>query len=187
MLDPARYPLFEATLAQFLGVTMALFGCIATLGLALSMRQWVGIGLPFLLAYGTVVIGFLFISRHNADRNPITQEVYMCFIGMYLYADVFLLPIMVSHSGGVKQSLFCPLFFAIPAMATVFVSRSYVRQIYYITLATLAAYIVVYWLPSSWIVGLIPPGVFYNLMECVILVGSVSLTVIMTLRVRAPL
>jgi len=116
------------------------------------------------------------------------MKTYMSFILIYLLADALMLPIAVGFSGGVKQSLFTPLFFAIAAMAVVFVPRSAVpwlklSPLIWVTAVTLVGYLVVYWIMYWLKIGDKDRGRFYNVCENTILVSSVALTVLMSLRV----
>ena len=190
MVDITIEEFFEATLAQFLGVSIALLGC---LGIWLSKngkwssRQKWGIVIPFALAYGTAIAGFVVCGLHIGNTILVRERTYKIFTLLYLYADAILLPIMIYYSGGVKQSLFTPLFFQIPAMAVVFVYGSEVLQIAAITSLTLLLYIIVYW----WYWFRKPATdddlpVPYGVCECLILIFSVALTVVMSLTVTLP-
>ncbi len=185
MSNTIVYPFFQATLAQILGVTLALFGCVGVLRSTdrgdWSPLRWSGIGIPFLLAYAVFIFG-LFCHNHRLENpTPMELETYMKFILLYLYADAILLPIMVGCSGGVKQSIFSPLFFAIPTMAVVFIPSFAKLHIYSITGVTLAGYIIVYLLPIDDKIS----GRLYRFCECVILVGSVVLSVLVSQQVSS--
>ncbi len=167
----------HATLAQLAGVTLALAGCIGVLkGKGIEFK-WSGVGIPFLVAYSMFIVAIVYYCKKNGNPIPMELNTYMKFILMYLYVDAILLPIMVNYSGGVKQSLFSPLFFVIPAMAVVFVSRSAILHIYGVVGVTLAGYIVVYLFSEDNKIS----GRFYKFCECGILVSSVILSVFMSL------
>lgn len=182
MSNTIIYPFFLATMTQVLGVTLALFGCAGVLSSTdrgdWSKWKWSGIGIPFILAYGMFIFGLLCHNNSLESSTPIGLETYMKFTLLYLYADAILLPIMVGCSGGVKQSLFSPLFFTIPAMALILIPRSEIWHIYSVMCVTLGGYIVVYLLPID---GKIT-GRLYRTCECIILVGSVVLSVLMSLK-----
>lgn len=180
MSNTIVYPFFQATLAQVFGVTLALIGCFGVLRSRergdWSALKWGGIGIPFLLAYSMFILGLICHSYRLGNPTPMALGTYMRFILLYLYADAILLPIMVSCSGGVKQSPFSPLFFTIPAMAVVFLPQSAAWHIYGVTLVTLTGYILVYLIPLDERIS----GRLYRFSECIILVGSVILGVLMS-------
>lgn len=183
-----------ATRAQGIGVTLALGGCFVFIINNWGMLKWwklIGIIVPFCIAYGTFLYGVL-CAPNTGNQQPLDKDTYMKFILLYLFADALMLPIMVSFSGGVKQSLFTPLFFAIAAMAVVFVPKSAVLWLKYsplvwVTTVTLAGYLVVYWLqywlPHLFSTSGVKPHCLYSMCECAILVGSVILTVCMSHKV----
>lgn len=179
--------LVNATRAQGIGVTLALLGCFVLMRKDWPWWRLSGITIPFLVAYGSFLYGFLCAPN---PKVQIHMKTYMSFILLYLLADALMLPIAVGFSGGVKQSLFTPLFFAIAAMAVVFVPPSAepwlkFSPLVWVTAVTLVGYLVVYWL-QYWLPRLFPTsGVkpFYSMCECAILVGSVALTVSMSLKV----
>ncbi len=182
MSNTIVYPFFQATLAQVLGVTLALVGCVGVLRSTergdWSALKWSGIGIPFLLAYGMFIFGFVCLCHRYRLGTPTPMELgtYINFILMYLYVDAILLSIMVSCSGGVKQSPFSPLFFTIPAMAVIFLPQSAASHIYGVTFLTLTGYIIVYLIPLDEKIS----GRLYRFSECIILVGSVILGVLMS-------
>lgn len=180
MSNTIVYPFFQATLAQVFGVTLALFGCVGVLR-STERGDWSalkcsGIGIPFFLAYGMFIIGLVCHSCRLGNPTPMELGTYVKFILLYLYVDAILLPIMVGCSGGVKQSPFSPLFFTIPVMAVVFLPQSAAWHIYGVTLVTLTGYIVVYLIPLDEKIT----GRLYRFSECIILVGSVILGVLMS-------
>ncbi len=178
MNDPVKYQLFQASLAQFLGVSLAFVGCFGIFWGSQYEKWWLkaGIIVPFVVAYLTAIVGFIIYGYYARMPEPLGEGAYMWFVRSYLYADVLLLSIMVYFSGGVKQSLFTPLFFTIPAMAVLFVCSSMKLEIWMVTIATLAGYIIVYLRPVEKKI----PGRLYRFCECTILVGSVFLTVSMS-------
>ena len=188
MVDTEKYPLSDAAWTQLLGVSMALLGCA---GVFFGSGQWkelrvrIGTGLPFLIAYG-ITLCALCVSR-RIDKPPVGKETYKRFVLCFLFVDAILLSIMVYFSGGVKQSLFCPLFFVIPAMAVVFVrwgeedKSEEDKYTWGVMAVTVAGYLLVYWLP----VEELTPGRFYRFCECTILVLAVALTVVTSLRMRS--
>ena len=183
MQKSLKESIFMATLSQLLGVSFALFGFLGIFfarGTEMRWWSWVGILVPFALAYSTAISGFVYYGCFSNSASA-DKKMYKFFILLYLYTDAFLLPIMVGFSGGVKQSLFTPLFFTIPAMAVVFVPPCESRHLWMVTVVTLIFYIMVYWLP----IGPESPGCFYRIVECVILGGSVVLTVLMSRRMRS--
>ncbi len=175
--------------AQFCGVTLALFGCggifYGTSPDWMSRKMIGSIVIPFFIAYVLFGIGlFFFLSNYNDDA--VCEKTYTWFVPLCLCGNAALLSIMVAASGGVKQSLFSPLFLALPVAAVVLVPQSWpkVLHIQVVTLITLlitlGGYIVVYWCFSPIPKG--APGRVYRICENFTLVGSVVLTVYMSLK-----
>lgn len=179
-----------AVLAQFCGITLAGFGCGGIFyGTSPNWMSWKmigGIGIPFFSAYGLFGIGLIIFLRNYKDE-AVCEKTYTWFVPLCLCANAVLLSIMVATSGGVKQSLFTPLFLALPAAAVVLVPRSWpkVLHIQVVTLITLfitlGGYLVVYWCFSPIPNGAL--GLLYRICENFTLVGSVVLTVCMSLNV----
>ncbi len=179
-----------AVVAQFCGVTLAIIGCggifYGTSPNWTSGKMIGGIVIPFVIAYSLFGIGFFFFLSNYKDE-AICEKTYTWFVPLCLYLNAILLSIMVAASGGVKQSLFCPLFLAMPVMAVVFVPRYWPKVLHIqvvtviTTVITLVGYLVVYWYFSP-----IPeeaPQRLYSFCENFILVGSVVLTVVISLRI----
>jgi hypothetical protein len=174
--------LLIAVIAQCSGVTLALIGWAGVvIGSGLWRRLVVKIGtlIPFSIAYGIFVIGLL-VFLCNYENEVACKKTYIWFVPLCLGGDALLLPIMVYFSGGVKQSLFSPLFFVIPAMAVVFVPWNVVSDIVLITGMTLLGYLIVYWLPA--VIDPLP-GYCYRIAECIVLSGSVILAVTISRKV----
>lgn len=195
MANSREYPLLWAVVAQLWGVTLASIGCVGIFGL--KIEDWSALGQRGVLIVGLIgvsyLIGFVGLITTTTRRygSPTSSiNIYRLFVFLYLYSAVLLLTTLVICSGGVKQSLFTPLFFAIPAMAVVFVPPSKVSplHIWLVTIMTLTGYLfvhgLVYWSPA-WL--LIPTrclvALRYSICESLILVGSVLLTVAMSRRV----
>ncbi len=185
MVSPLEDSCRLATVAQIVGLMIAVWGFLGLFFFGRVARvswpawRWCGIVLPFIFVGGMTVWGTIacLIKPSTAPEK---------FIYVYLYSDAIMLPLMVACSGSVKQSLFSPLFFAIPAMAVVFVPDSAVwlfgwKHIWWVVIVTLFGYLFVYWLPID---DSAQGGFWYRLCECSILAGSVILTVFMSLRVH---
>lgn len=176
-----------AVRSQFYGVTLAGFGCVGIFyGTSPDWMSWKiigGIGIPFFIAYGLFGIGFIFFGNYKDEA--VCEKTYTWFVPLCLCGNALLLSIMVGASGGVKQSLFTPLFLALPIAAVVLVPRSWleVLHIQLVTvitlLITLGGYLVVYWWFSP--VPKRAPGLAYRICENITLIGSVVLTVYMSL------
>ncbi len=192
--DSWKTLIIKATAAQFAAVLLAALGCFGVLwSVDKGWVRWCGILIPFLPALAIIALGFIVYFRSLIKKCEVSERMYRIIVLLCLYVDAVMLSIMVGFSGGVKQSLFCPLFFAIPAMAIVFVPwREEYKHIWRVAVVTVVCYLVVYWLLPllglyfpRWLPHLFPPAVgtpklFYNICECIVLAGSVGLTVLMS-------
>lgn len=126
--DCIRCEIFESGLyTQLLGVTAGLFGFFVFLlaNWKNAGNDWLKLllkGLPILVAYGlTFLTIFVWWLRKSASwwNTPNRALKYIYFM---ICADIVLLGFLVGLTGGLRNSIFSPIFLLIPAIATCYCS-----------------------------------------------------------------
>lgn len=193
--DPIATEIFESALfTQLLGVTAGLFGFIVFLLANLdttvkdSLKLLLLKGWPIYVTYGFTFITLAVWLLWKSARCWATPQAALKYIYyVFICADIVLLGCLVWSTGGVKNSIFMPIFLLIPATATCFCSPQR-RFFWFVTAGTIVVFLVLsFFGPIS--LG-IPPNLSTAEMTCFVLlnilgIGTAATCYFSTHRIRS--